>query len=151
MAHKRFQDMTPEEWQAPIDVNLHGVLHHLHVVLPSMIERRYGRLITISSGAGVQGVPAGLAAYGAAKAGAMGLMRNVACEVGPRGITANCVALGLIREGDSELFNSVTASLPVRRRGTPEDLAVLCLYLASREAAWITGQTIHLNGGAYTT
>jgi NAD(P)-dependent dehydrogenase (short-subunit alcohol dehydrogenase family) len=151
MPHRRFQDMTPEMWQGTIDVNLYGVMYGLHVMLPPMIERRWGRIVTIASGAAFQGVSTGLASYGAAKAGAVGLMRHVACEVGPRGITANCVALGLIREGDSELYNAVTASLPMRRRGTPEDLASLCLYLASREAGWITGQTIHLNGGAYTT
>ena len=92
-----------------------------------------------------------MAHYGAAKGGSIALTRHIALENARFGITANSVALGLIRQDDSELLNKLARSLPVGRRGTPDDVAALCLYIASKEAAWFTGQTIELNGGAFTT
>jgi 3-oxoacyl-[acyl-carrier protein] reductase len=151
MQRQRFVELSPDQWKGVIDVNLYGVMNCIHAVLPSMTERKWGRIITISSGAAIHSRGAGYGHYGAAKAGSLGLMRHIASESGPDGITSNGVALGLIREGESEMYNAIQASLPTRRRGTPEDLAALCLYLASREAGWLTGQTIHLNGGDYGT
>jgi NAD(P)-dependent dehydrogenase (short-subunit alcohol dehydrogenase family) len=149
LTRKPFLELTPAEWKRIAEVNLFGVTHCTRAVLPSMRDRNWGRVITISSGMAVHSQTTGYSHYGAAKAGALSLMRHLATEFGPHGITANAVVLGLISEEDNEMFRSLAARLPVRRRGMPEDLAALCVFLASREAGWLTGQSIHLNGGQY--
>ncbi|MDG2004811.1 MAG: SDR family NAD(P)-dependent oxidoreductase [Novosphingobium sp.] len=146
-----FAEMPPEVWRLPIDVNLYGAMNCTHTVLPGLIERGWGRIVTIASTAGTHGVNGGMAHYGAAKGGSIGFTRMVAMEVAANGITANSVALGLIKQGDIPILNQLAKGLPAGRRGTPDDVAPLCLYLASTEASWMTGQTIQLNGGAYTT
>ena len=146
-----FADLPPEAWQATLAVNIYGAMNCLHVVLKPMVTRGWGRIITIASTAGTQGINGGMAHYGAGKGGSIALTRHIALENARFGITANSVALGLIRQDDSELFNKLARSLPVGRRGTPEDVAALCLYIASEEAGWFTGQTVELNGGAFTT
>jgi 3-oxoacyl-[acyl-carrier protein] reductase len=117
-----------------------------------MIERRAGRVVTIVSDSARTG-DANMAAYAAAKAGAAGLTRSVAREVGPYGITANCIALGSINqterpaEVEDESLGWLIRRYPIRRRGLPSDVANLTLFLASDLSPWLTGQTIPLNGG----
>lgn len=152
MGVKAFADTLPEEWQRYVDLNLYGVMHCCHLALPAMREAGFGRIVTISSGAGVSGIKLGVAAYGAGKGGAISFMRHLAMEEAGRGITANSVAVGLINNHpDPEITAHMAKSVPVRRLGEPEDVAALCLYLCSQESSWMTGQTLQLNGGAITT
>ena len=149
-----FRDMDPELWAGPIDVNLFGVMNTTHAVLGGMCERGFGRLITISSGAGVVGLPIGVAPYGAGKAGATSFMRHMAIENARLGVTANSIALGLMEMtdvNDPKLVSSLARTVPVGRLGTGEDLGPVVVWLASDEASFITGQTIHVNGGGVTT
>jgi NAD(P)-dependent dehydrogenase (short-subunit alcohol dehydrogenase family) len=149
-----FREMDPAQWSAPIDVNLHGVMNTTHAVLRGMCERRFGRLITIASGAGVIGLPIGVAPYGAGKAGGISFMRHMAIENAAFGVTANSLALGLMEmvEGhDASLTEKLARQIPCKRLGTGDDVGPACVWLASDEAAWVTGQTIHVNGGAVTT
>ncbi len=151
-----FVDTTPVEWARFIDVNLVGVMNGVHAVLPGMIQRRWGRIITIVSDAGRDG-GAQMAAYGAAKAGAAGFGRGIAHEVARYGITVNNLSLGTMRTPLSEAFwsdpeqaerqRSILADYLVRRPGEPDDAAWMVASLASPRAAWITGQTIPVNGG----
>jgi 3-oxoacyl-[acyl-carrier protein] reductase len=111
-----------------------------------------GRVITISSGAGVVGLPIGVSLYGAGKGGAIAFMRHLAIELARSGVTANTLALGLMSNaGDASGTQSIAATVPVGRLGTPEDVGAAVVYLASPEASWVTGQTIHLNGGSVTS
>jgi NAD(P)-dependent dehydrogenase (short-subunit alcohol dehydrogenase family) len=150
----RFVDTEPADWQPFLQVNLYGVMHCTRAALPRMIERRWGRVITIVSDAGRVG-GARLAAYSAAKAGAAALTRSVALENGRHGITANNVSLGTMgalgAEGASDEpdphLESLLRSYAVRRVGSPADVAPLVLLLASEHGAWITGQTYPVNGG----
>ena len=142
-----FAKMPPEDWSAIIDVNLYGMLNCCKAVLDRMIERRWGRIITISSGAGQTGLSIGVSTYAAAKAGQNGFMRHLAMENGPFGITCNTISMGLVLKDTSQVQHLVDA-IPTRRMGKPEDAGHLAAYLASEEASWITGQTIGLNGGS---
>lgn len=154
MRPRPFREMPPEQWNGPIDVNLHGVLNTTHATLPGMCERGHGRLITISSGAGVVGLPIGVATYGAGKGGALAFMRHMAIENAGLGVTANSLALGLMemtQVTDADLVASLARSVPLGRLGTGDDIGPACVWLASDEAAWVTGQTIHVNGGSVTT
>ena len=108
-------------------------------------------MITISSGAGTSGVPIGVAAYGAGKGGGLGFMRNLALEVAQSGVTANSIALGLMNNVSEEMLPILTKTIPVGRAGDPDEIGACCVYLASDEAGWMTGQTIQLNGGSVTT
>ena len=149
-----FRDMDPEAWGPPIDVNLGGVMNTTHAVLKGMCDRGFGRLITISSGAGVVGLPIGVAPYGAGKAGATSFMRHMAIENASFGVTANSVALGLMEMtdvSDAALVAKLAKTVPCGRLGTGDDLGPAIIWLASNEASWVTGQTIHVNGGGVTT
>jgi NAD(P)-dependent dehydrogenase (short-subunit alcohol dehydrogenase family) len=146
-----FREMDPSQWMAPINVNLFGVLNCTHAVVAGMCERGFGRVITISSGAGTTGIPIGVSTYGAGKGGAISFMRHLAVENARLGVTANTVALGLMQPGAEDSTAALARQIPVGRTGRPEDVGPLCVYLASDEAGWITGQTIELNGGAITT
>src|SRR5579862_1122221 len=146
-----FREMAPEDWMAPIAVNLFGVLNCTHAALPGMVERRWGRVITISSGAGTIGIPIGVSTYGAGKGGAISFMRHVAVENARTGVTANTVALGLMQAGTADATAALARHIPVGRVGSPDDVGAVCVYLASDEASWMTGQTIELNGGLNTT
>ena len=149
---KRFAEMEPSEWAKFLDVNLYGVLHCTRAVIDGMCERGWGRVITISSGAGIVGMPIGISLYGAGKGGALAFMRHLAMEVARRGVTANSVALGLMENaGDADVTRAAAAGIPVGRCGKPEDAAAAVVWLASPEAAWVTGQTIQVNGGSITT
>jgi 3-oxoacyl-[acyl-carrier protein] reductase len=149
---KPFAEEDPTAWAAFLGVNLFGVMYVTRAALPGMIERSSGRVITIISDASRVGEPY-QAAYAAAKAGAGGLMRSIAREVGKYGITANSIALGSINqtersaEVEEEQLASLIKRYPIRRRGLPSDIANLAVFLASDLSPWITGQTIPVNGG----
>jgi len=146
-----FRDTEPAAWEGPVRVNLYGVLHCSRAVIRGMCERRWGRIITIASGAGVVGLDIGVAAYGAGKGGAIAFMRHLAIENASFGVTANTLALGLMEmEQPGDITARMARSIPVGRLGRPDDVGASCVYLASEEASWMTGQTIHLNGGAIT-
>jgi NAD(P)-dependent dehydrogenase (short-subunit alcohol dehydrogenase family) len=154
MEPRPFREMDPEQWGPPIDVNLTGVMNTTHAVLAGMCERGFGRLITISSGAGVVGLGIGVAPYGAGKGGAISFMRHMAIENAAFGVTANSVALGLMEMTeihDEALVAKLAATVPCGRLGTGEDLGPAIVWLASGEASWVTGQTIQVNGGSVTS
>jgi NAD(P)-dependent dehydrogenase (short-subunit alcohol dehydrogenase family) len=149
-----FVETDPAEWRRFIDINLYGVMNCVRAVLPGMIGRTGGRIVTVVSDAGRYG-DAHLAVYAASKAGAAGFSRSISREVGRYGITVNCVALGTIlppgTDPEADAVNEQTKKLlghyVVRRRGLPEDVAGMVTFLASPQASWITGQTYPVNGG----
>ena len=108
-------------------------------------------MITISSGAGTGGVAIGVAPDSAGKGGGIGFTRTLALEVARSGVTANTVAIGLMGLTDPDITAHLARSIPVGRTGTPEDIGAACVWLASDEASWVTGQTIEVNGGSITT
>jgi NAD(P)-dependent dehydrogenase (short-subunit alcohol dehydrogenase family) len=141
-----FRETTPADWEPLLRLNLYGVLHCSHAVVAGMCDRGWGRIVTISSEAARQGSGYGLTLYGAGKAGAVGFSRNLAMEVAADGVTVNCLSLGtMFREGVDEA--RLARRYPVGRLGRPEDVAAAVAWLASDEAAWVTGQTIPVNGG----
>ena len=147
-----FTSMTPEDWARFVDLNLYGVVHCARAVIEGMCEREFGRVITISSGAGQIGLPMGISMYGAGKGGALAFMRHLAMEVAGRGVTANSLALGLMDHvGDADSVAAMARTVPVGRLGTPEDVGAAVTYMASNEAGWLTGQTLGLNGGSTTS
>ena len=150
-----FVRTSPASWEPYIRINLYGVMHCTHAALPAMLDKGWGRIITIVSDAGRTG-EAYMAAYCAAKAGAAGFSRAIAHEVARHGITANSIALGTMRtplargfwdQPDNPQAQSILKKYLVRRPGEPEDVAGLALYLASDLSSWITGQTYPVNGG----
>jgi len=151
MGMKPFRATLPDEWIPFIDVNLYGVLNCCKAVIDGMCERGFGRVITISSGAGTIGVGIGVSAYGAGKGGGLSFTRHLALEVARDGVTANSVALGLINNVPEEAVPTLASTVPVGRLGDPDEIGAFCVYLASNEAGWMTGQTIQLNGGSVTT
>ena len=152
MGIKPFCESEPESWRPYIDVNLYGVLNCCRAVINGMNTRRFGRIVTISSGAGTVGLSLGVSAYAAGKGGAISFMRHLALENAQFGVTANTVALGLMNNQHTPATTAHLAkTIPVGRLGEPEDVGALCVYLASNESGWITGQTLQLNGGNVTT
>jgi len=155
---RRFTDLTFEQWQNIININLHGVFHTIQAVLPDMIEAGWGRIVNISSSSTHSGVPY-MSAYVAAKSGVNGLTKSLALEYGPAGITVNAVPPGFI---DTPMLRNAEArgnlgdiqaninATPVRRIGKPEDIAAACAFLISDEAGYITGQILGVNGGRNT-
>ena len=145
--------MKADEWTDVIDTNLSAVFRLSQAVLRPMMKARSGRIINITSIVGHMGNP-GQANYAAAKAGVSGMTRALACEIGSRNITVNCVAPGFIdtdmtRALSEEQQNALKANIPLARLGTPEDVAQAVAFLASPAAAYITGNTLHVNGGLY--
>ena len=145
--------MKSEEWTDVIDTNLSAVFRLSQAVLRPMMKARSGRIISITSIVGHMGNP-GQANYAAAKAGVSGMTRALAREIGSRNITVNCVAPGFIdtdmtRALSEEQQNALKANIPLARLGTPEDVAQAVAFLASPAAAYITGNTLHVNGGLY--
>jgi len=151
MGMTKFRETQPADWVPYVDLNLYGVLNCCKAVIDGMCERGFGRVITISSGAGTMGASIGVAAYGAGKGGGLGFMRNLALEVARSGVTANSLALGLMNNVPEEAVPSLAPTVPVGRLGDPDEIGACCVYLASDEAGWMTGQTIQLNGGSVTT
>ena len=145
----RFRDMPMAEWDRYLDLNLRAVLSCTRAVLDAMCDRGWGRVVTITSEAGRLGQPPGLSLYAAAKAGAAGFTRVLAREVGRHGVTANCVSLGTMENVTPR--EEVLRATPMRRYGTPADVGAAVAYLASDGAAWVTGQTLPVNGGYFTT
>lgn len=142
---------TDADWQTVIDVDLTAGFRLARGALRGMMKRRWGRIIGISSIIGVTG-NAGQAAYAAAKAGMIGMTKSLAKEVASRGITANCIAPGFIetemtRELAERGKDSMLAAIPAGRFGSGADVAVCVVFLASEEAGYVTGQTLHVNGG----
>ncbi len=143
--------MKDEDWQAVIDTNLTACFRLARAALKGMMRRRYGRIVNIGSIVGATGNP-GQVNYAAAKAGLVGLTKALAAEVASRGITVNCVAPGFIVTAmtdalDDKQRQALVQRIPLGRLGTPDDVAFAVLYLASEEAGWVTGQTLHVNGG----
>ena len=146
-AHK----MTPGQWSRDIDVNLTSAFRAIQACLPGMRERRWGRVVVISSGAAVSGLP-GQIAYSASKAGLIGMVKTLAAEGVRRGITANAVLPGMVatekvRSMPPEVLERLDPLLPSGRMVEPEEIAGLVAYLASEEAAQVTGQQIAVDGG----
>ena len=153
MGLMRFRDAEPAQWRRQIDLNLYGVLNCTRGVLDGMCQRGWGRIMTISSGAGQVGLSIGVSTYGAGKGGAIAFMRHLAMEVARDGVTANTLALGLMSNagGAVDATRAIAGTVPVGRLGTPEDVGAAVVFLASPEAGWLTGQTIGLNGGSTTS
>jgi NAD(P)-dependent dehydrogenase (short-subunit alcohol dehydrogenase family) len=147
---RQFRDMSVEDWEPFIRLNLYATLYCSRAVVDGMCNRGWGRIITVSSEAGRAGTGLGISLYGAAKAGAVGLSRHLAVELGPFGVTVNCVSLGVIERPDGGAGGMVKG-YPTRRLGRPADVAGAIAYLASDEAAWVTGQTLPVNGGIFTS
>ena len=144
--------MTAEQWERDIAVNLSGAFRVVQACLPGMRERRWGRIVVISSGAARDGLP-GQVAYSASKAGVIGMVKTIAAENARRAITANAVLPGLIatervREMPDEVLERVQAMLPPGRMGSPQEVAALVAFLASEEAGYISGEAIGIDGGA---
>jgi len=143
--------MKDADWQAVLDVDLTAPFRLARAALRGMVRRRSGRIIGISSIVGHTGNP-GQANYAAAKAGLAGMTKALAQEVGSRGITVNLVAPGFIETPMTDALSAeqrakLTGAIPLGRMGRPADVAAAVLYLASEEAAWVTGATLHVNGG----
>ena len=143
--------MKDEDWQKVLDVDLTASFRLIRSSLRGMMKRRWGRIIGITSIVGVTGNP-GQANYAAAKAGMIGMSKSLAQEVASRNITVNCVAPGFIATAMTEVLapeqqERLKAAIPAGRMGSPADIAAATLYLASEEAAYVTGQTLHVNGG----
>jgi 3-oxoacyl-[acyl-carrier protein] reductase len=143
--------MSDDDWQSVIDVNLTAAFRLCRAALRGMMKARWGRIVNISSVVGRAG-NAGQANYAASKGGLVAMSKSLAAEVASRGITVNCVAPGFIETAMTDKLNeaqraTILASVPAGRMGTPEEIAAAVLYLASPEAAYVTGATLHVNGG----
>jgi 3-oxoacyl-[acyl-carrier protein] reductase len=143
--------MKDEEWDAVINVNLEAAFRLMRAAARPMMKARFGRIISVTSVVGATGNP-GQVNYAAAKAGLVGMTKSYAQEVASRGITANCVAPGFIRTAMTEVLpdaqkEALNARIPMGRMGEGEDIGAAVAFLASREAGYVTGQTLHVNGG----
>lgn len=143
--------LKDEDWQTVLDVNLSAAFRLCRSAMRGMMKARWGRIVNITSIVGVTGNP-GQANYAAAKAGMIGMSKSLAAEVANRGITVNCVAPGFIETAMTDALGEaqrekLLAAVPMGRLGTPADVAACVVFLAGDEAAYLTGQTLHVNGG----
>jgi 3-oxoacyl-[acyl-carrier protein] reductase len=143
--------MKDEEWDAVIRVNLEAAFRLMRAASKPMMKARFGRIVTITSVVGATGNP-GQVNYSAAKAGLVGMTKSFAQEVASRGITANCIAPGFIRTAMTDALNdaqkeAINGRIPMGRMGEGGDIGAAVVYLASKEAGYVTGQTLHVNGG----
>lgn len=143
--------LKDEDWQSVIDVNLTAAFRLSRAAMRGMMKRRWGRIVNITSVVGVTGNP-GQANYAASKAGLIGMSKSLAAELASRNITVNCVAPGFIATAMTDALNDeqkqkLLPAIPAGRMGQPEEIAAGVVYLASEEAAYVTGQTLHINGG----
>ena len=151
------EEVADDDWEAVLRINLHGAFFFIRAVAPAMKARRYGRIVNISSGAGRSVSLTGIQAYASAKAGQIGFTRQMAHELGPFGITVNCIAPGFVRsnpttekqwesygeEGQRRLIEGIA----LRRLGRPEDIANGVRFFVSSRASWVTGQVLSIDGG----
>ena len=143
--------MKDEDWETVLKVNLEAYFRMSRAALRSMMKRRWGRIMGITSVVGVTGNP-GQTNYAASKAGMIGFSKALAQEVASRNVTVNCVAPGFIESPMTDVLNeqqreTILSRIPAARLGTGAEIAAACVYLASEEAAYVTGQTLHVNGG----
>jgi 2-hydroxycyclohexanecarboxyl-CoA dehydrogenase len=152
-----FTDISPEAWARVLAVNLTGTFHCVQAAIPDMLAAGWGRIVTISSSSAQSGA-ARMAHYVASKGGVIGLTKALAVEYAPNGITVNTIPPGFIdtpmarraeSRGDLPNLDAIRARTPVRRAGTPDDIAAACAFLCSEDAGYITGQAIGVNGGWY--
>ena len=146
-----FMRMTDDEWAQVLEVNLTSAFRLSRAVLRGMMKKRWGRIIGITSIVGVTGNP-GQGNYAAAKAGMIGMSKSLAAEVASRNVTVNCVAPGFIETAMTDKLNEtqrekIMGVIPAGRMGAASEIAAAVVYLASEEAAYVTGQTLHVNGG----
>ncbi len=148
-----FLRMSENEWKDVLSVNLNSTFSILKLITKGMVKRKYGRIINISSIVGVTG-GIGQVNYSASKAGLIGLTKSLSQEIATRNITVNCIAPGFIETPMTEKLDlkrkdAIISSIPMNRIGTPKDLSSAIIFLASQESSYITGQTLHINGGLY--
>jgi len=148
-----FLRMSDQEWEDVLNINLNSTFNILKLITKGMVKRKYGRIINISSVVGATG-GAGQVNYAASKAGLIGLTKSLSQELATRNITVNCIAPGFIETPMTEKLDDnrkdiIIGSIPANRIGTPKDLSSAVIFLASQESSYITGQTIHINGGLY--
>ncbi|MCC5988435.1 MAG: 3-oxoacyl-[acyl-carrier-protein] reductase [Pararhodobacter sp.] len=146
-----FMRMSDDDWQSVLDVNLSAAMRLMRAVMRPMMKARWGRIVNISSVVGATG-NAGQANYAAAKAGLVGLTKSVAAEVASRNITVNAVAPGFIDTAMTDKLSDeqkarINAQIPAGRMGSPEEIAAAVLFLSAPEAGYVTGATLHVNGG----
>ena len=146
-----FVRMSDEDWDAVMDINLKSVFRLTRELAYPMMRRKGGRIVNISSVVGVTGNP-GQGNYCASKAGMIGMSKSLAAEIASRGVTVNCVAPGFIETPMTDALNdkqkdAILSTVPMKRLGSGAEVASAVVYLASREAAYVTGQTLHVNGG----
>lgn len=151
---KPFRELSPEQWRAPIDLNIYGSMNCIKVALDGMCDAGWGRVVQISSGSARTGQNINQSMYATGKSGVEGFIRHLAAETGQYGITANIVALGhqknLEDKMSPEMIEQILRTIPIGRLGDPVEVGAFCAYLASEEAGGITGQTLDFNGGSQT-
>lgn len=143
--------MKEDDWRAVLEVNLTAAFRLTQALMRGMMKRRHGRVVSVSSVVGTTGNP-GQANYVASKAGLVGMSKSLAAELAPRGVTVNCVAPGAIDTAmiaalDDAQRERILSTIPAGRAGTPDEVAAAVVFLASDEAGYVTGQTLHVNGG----
>lgn len=153
-ASKPFRELTPEQWPPSIDLNIYGAMNCIKAVIDGMCDAGWGRIVQISSGSARTGQNINVSMYATGKSGIEGFIRHLAAETGQYGVTANSVALGLqanlVDKMAPETIEKLVATVPIRRLGDAFEVGAFCAYLASNEAAGMTGQTLDFNGGSQT-